>query len=210
MRRARPRAAEPTHCGVLRQRGLDVALPGVGQLLAPRREELDAVVVVGVVRGADHDAQRQAQRARQVGHARGRQRAGEQDVDAGRGEPGLERRLDHVARRSRVLADQHGGPRLRASSDTRPTAWPSRSMKSGVMGACPTVPRMPSVPKYVLLIVGCPRRAIIGSAGRLPARPRARRRWRRRRGPARCARRAPPPPAPPRRWRRVARRPAAR
>jgi len=30
---------------------------------------------------------------------------------------------------------------------TRPTAWPRRSMKSGVTGACPTVPRMPSVPK---------------------------------------------------------------
>ena len=29
---------------------------------------------------------------------------------------------------------------------TRPTAWPRRSMKSGVMGDWPTVPRMPSVP----------------------------------------------------------------
>mmetsp|Transcript_53268 Transcript_53268/g.124851 ORF Transcript_53268/g.124851 Transcript_53268/m.124851 type:complete len:956 (-) Transcript_53268:390-3257(-) len=35
---------------------------------------------------------------------------------------------------------------------TRPTAWPRRSMKSGVIGSCPTVPRMPSVPKYLRLI----------------------------------------------------------
>ena len=30
---------------------------------------------------------------------------------------------------------------------TWPTAWPKRNMKSGVIGSCPTVPRMPSVPK---------------------------------------------------------------
>ena len=33
---------------------------------------------------------------------------------------------------------------------TRPTACARRNTKSGVMGACPTVPRMPSVPKYFL------------------------------------------------------------
>jgi hypothetical protein len=36
---------------------------------------------------------------------------------------------------------------------TRPTAWANRITKSGVMGACPTVPRMPSVPKYFLVMV---------------------------------------------------------
>ena len=30
---------------------------------------------------------------------------------------------------------------------TRATAWPRRSMKSGVIGGVPTWPRMPSVPK---------------------------------------------------------------
>ena len=44
-----------------------------------------AVVVERVVRCADHDAQVQPQRARQVGHARRRQRSRQQDVDAGRG-----------------------------------------------------------------------------------------------------------------------------
>ena len=38
--------------------------------------------------------------------------------------------------------------RLLVRRNTRPTAWPRRSMKSGVMGDWPTVPRMPSVPKY--------------------------------------------------------------
>src|SRR6478736_4609570 len=39
---------------------------------------------------------------------------------------------------------------------TRPTACARRSTKSGVMGASPTVPRMPSVPKYVLLMMVSP------------------------------------------------------
>ena len=89
-------------------------LPGVGQLLALRREELDAVVVERVVRGADHHAQVQPQRARQVGHAGRGQRAGQQHVDAGRGEAGLQRGLEHVAGDARVLADQHRRPRRRS------------------------------------------------------------------------------------------------
>src|ERR1700712_690166 len=36
---------------------------------------------------------------------------------------------------------------------TRPTACASRSTKSGVIGGWPTVPRIPSVPKYFLVIV---------------------------------------------------------
>ena len=69
---------------------------------------------IRVVRGADDDAEVEAQRARQVGDAGRRQRAGEQHVDAGRREAGLERRLDHVARDARVLADQHRRPRAPA------------------------------------------------------------------------------------------------
>ena len=92
----------------LLQRGFDLLLPGVGQLLATRREELDAVVGEGVVRSADHHAQAQPQRAREVGYARRRQRASHQHIDPGRGETGLQGRLDHVARDARVLADQHG------------------------------------------------------------------------------------------------------
>ena len=42
--------------------------------------------------------------------ARGRQRPGEQDVDARRDEAGLERGLEHVPREARVLADQHAAP----------------------------------------------------------------------------------------------------
>jgi hypothetical protein len=37
--------------------------------------------------------------------------------------------------------------RRSSAFSTWPTAWPRRSMKSGVIGGVPTVPRMPSVPK---------------------------------------------------------------
>jgi hypothetical protein len=37
---------------------------------------------------------------------------------------------------------------------TRPTAWARRNTKSGVMGRLPTVPRMPSVPKYLRVMIG--------------------------------------------------------
>ena len=115
-------------------------------------EELDAVVVVRIVRRADHDARRQAQRARQVRDRRRGQRPGQIDVDAGGGEAGLQRGLEQVAGDPRVLADQHGGAhavaRRVSAASTRPAAQPSFSTSSGVIGASPTRPRMPSVPKY--------------------------------------------------------------
>ena len=88
-------------------RTLDRMLDGVGQLGTRGGEELDAVVFERIVRCADDDACRESQRARQI-RDRGRgQRPGEIHVDAGGGEPRLQRRFHQVARNARVLADQH-------------------------------------------------------------------------------------------------------
>ena len=86
---------------------LDLLLDLVGELVAVRAEQLDAVVVVGIVRGRDHHAEVGAHRARQHRDARRRDRAGQQHVHADRGEAGRQRVLDHVAGQARVLADQH-------------------------------------------------------------------------------------------------------
>ena len=86
---------------------LDLELDLVGQLVAVRTEQLDAVVVVRIVRGGDHHAEIGAHRARQHGDRRRRHRAGEQHVHADRGEARHQRGLDHVAGQPRVLADQH-------------------------------------------------------------------------------------------------------
>ena len=89
----------------------DAQLDFVRQLVAVRAEELDAVVVVRIVRRADNDAGRQAQRAGEISDARRRHRARQHDVDARGGKARFEGRFEHVAGHARVFADQHRGPR---------------------------------------------------------------------------------------------------
>ena len=85
---------------------LDFAFDLVAELVAVRPEQLDAVVGVRVMRGRDHHAEIGAHRARQHADRRGRDRTGQQDVHADRGEAGDQRGLDHVAGQAGVLADQ--------------------------------------------------------------------------------------------------------
>jgi len=89
--------------------GFDGEFNVIVELLAIRAKELDAVVVVRVVRSRNDDAGGQTQRARQVSHTRRRQRASQINIDAGGGEPGHERGFEHIAGNARVLADQHAG-----------------------------------------------------------------------------------------------------
>ncbi|MNP30634.1 hypothetical protein D3C76_1237140 [compost metagenome] len=68
-----------------------------------------------------------------------------------------------AATRPASRADSNMYPEIRVSLPIRmrhlpclrkaiPAAQPSLSMKSGVIGNCPTCPRIPSVPKYFLLM----------------------------------------------------------
>ena len=85
--------------------GLDPLLDLVRQLVAVAAEQLDAVVAIGIVRGRDNDADIGAQAARQHRDRRGRQRPDQHHVHAHRDEAGGQRRLEHVARKPGVLAD---------------------------------------------------------------------------------------------------------
>jgi len=87
--------------------GLDGFLESVRKLLPFRIEEFDAVVVIGVVRCADDDAEVGIHLLREHRNGGSRQRAREQHVDACGHEPGLERGLEHVTRNARVLTDEH-------------------------------------------------------------------------------------------------------
>ena len=89
---------------------LDRQLDLVGQFLAVGGEELDAVVVMRVMRGADHDAGLRAHGAGQVGHRRRRHRAEQAHVGTGGHQASLQRSLEHVARNAGDLADQHIRP----------------------------------------------------------------------------------------------------
>ena len=91
----------------LADQALDLLLHRVGQLEAVPAEDLDAVVVVGVVAGADDDAGVGAHADREVRHRRGRHRPAQEHAAPHRGHPGRDRGLEHVAGEAGVLADEH-------------------------------------------------------------------------------------------------------
>ncbi len=86
---------------------LDARLERVGELEAVRPEQLDAVVLVRIVRGGDHHAEIAAHRAGQHRDRRRRDGAEQQNVDADGSEARDQRIFDHVAREPGVLADHH-------------------------------------------------------------------------------------------------------
>jgi len=96
---------------------LDLALDLVGEFEPVWAENLDAVVVIGVVGGRDHNADIGPQGPRQHGDARRRDRAELEHVDADRGEAGDEGGLDHVAGQPGVLADHHAVAMVAAPED---------------------------------------------------------------------------------------------
>ena len=93
----------------LLQRGLDLVLGVVVELEPVGGEQLDPVVLVGIVRGRDDGRQRQPVAAHQQRRRRRRQHARQQRVAAGGGDPGGDRRLEHLAGLARVADDQHLG-----------------------------------------------------------------------------------------------------
>ena len=106
-RDARPRCHRRTRDRAAVELGFDGFFDLIGELAAFRVEELDAVVVVQIVRRADDDAEIAFELAREIGDARSGQRTDQHDVDARGDEAGFERGFEHVARQARVLADEH-------------------------------------------------------------------------------------------------------
>ena len=92
------------------QRSLDRRLGGVGQFVAISGKELDAVILIGIVRSADDNTRRQSQCTRQIRDPRRRHRTHQQYIDTGRRQPRLQRRLQHITGNAGVLADQHRWP----------------------------------------------------------------------------------------------------
>ncbi len=86
---------------------LDRQLDRIRQLVAVGAEQLDAIVLVGIVRCRDHHADVGPQRAGQQGHPGRRQRAQQDHIHAHRHEARGQRRLQHVAGEPGVLADHH-------------------------------------------------------------------------------------------------------
>ena len=98
---------------------LDLGLDLVGQLEAVGGEDLDAVVLVRIVRRADHEARVRAHRPGDERDPGRGQRAHQQHVGAGGDDPRLQRALQHVAGQARVLADHDASRALGAAEPLR-------------------------------------------------------------------------------------------
>ena len=91
------------------QIGLDALQQALLHFLPVAVDELDPVVMIGVVAGGDHDAAVKVVRTGDVGHAGGAGHMQQISVRPGGGEAGAEGRLIHVAGATGVLADDHLG-----------------------------------------------------------------------------------------------------
>jgi hypothetical protein len=80
---------------------------GVGELHPIRAEELDPVILEGVMGGGDHDAEVGAQTAGEHGDGGRRQRPGEDHVHARAQEAGGQRLFEHITGEAGILADEH-------------------------------------------------------------------------------------------------------
>ncbi len=128
----------------------------VGQLVPVAPEQLDAVVGVRVVRRRDDDADIGAQAARQHRDRRGRQRPDQHDIHAHRDET---RRSAPVRACSPIAACPCRSRRDACVSPLwkhSPTAIATLSAVSGVIGSLFAVPRIPSVPNSLRVILSYP------------------------------------------------------
>ena len=87
--------------------GFDLGFIGIGQFVAIRAEQLDAIVMIGVMAGRNHHAQIGTHRPGEHSHRRGRHRPQLDDIHPHRGEPRGQRRFHHITRKPRVLADNN-------------------------------------------------------------------------------------------------------
>ena len=204
------------------------ALDPVRKLVAVGREELDAIVLEGVVRRRNHDPQIGMQRAGQHGHRGRRHRPDQHHVHAHRDETRGQRRLEQVTRKPGVLADDDpGGDDRRAETagprPCRPGAPPRRSWDR--RWPCPECRRWPnSVRGHAFPSPGRDNRfsrgpsyhmdnaakGVIWRLTRMPSRRRGPDGSRRRRAPGSAGPRARHRTAPPRSTRRGGARPAHR
>ncbi len=111
----------------LLQLRLDGQLDLIGQLGAGGGKELDAIVVEGVVGGADDDTGHRGLGAGHQGDRRRRHGPQQLDVDTRRHQARLQRRLEHIAGNAGILADDDRATTLAAGLPGKyPTAGPAQ------------------------------------------------------------------------------------
>ena len=109
--------------------GEDVGFDGmfqlIGELVAVCAEDLDAIVLPGIVRRRNHDAGGELVEARQIRNPRGRDHAGADHLDLCRLQPCRQSGANPCARLARVLAD-HGLRLARVANQVVPQCAPNQ------------------------------------------------------------------------------------
>ena len=103
--------------------GFNLIFNFVGKLKTIRPEQFDAIVLIGIMRGRNHNANISAQRAGEKRNARRRYRAKQKHIHAHGGETGHQRRLNHIARQPRILAN-HNPVTMLAAAKIAPRRQP--------------------------------------------------------------------------------------
>ena len=126
--------------------GLDFVFQLVGELVAVGAEDLDAVVLPGIVRGRDDDPGGETIGAREVRHARRGDDAGAHHLHLRGLQPGGQDRADPGARFARVLPDDDASGVFQRAASRCPSARPMAYTVRRSSGYSPATPRIPSVP----------------------------------------------------------------
>ena len=91
----------------------------IWQLGALTGKELDAIIVMRIVRGTDDNAGLRLKSTGQIGHCRSWHRPQKLHIGAGSSQPSLKSRLEHIAGNARVLANQNAALAVLAESHAR-------------------------------------------------------------------------------------------
>ena len=110
---------------------LDLGFLRVGELQAIRAEQLDAVILIGVVARRYHHPEIRAQAAREHGDGRRGQGPDDHHIHARADEAGGECRFQHVPRQARILADHHAMA-MRAAVEELPRRLTEAQRRAGI------------------------------------------------------------------------------
>ena len=147
--------------------GLDPGLRGVGELQAVALEDLDPVVLEGVVGGGDHDGRIGLHVHGEEGHGRRGKHPHGEGIDAHGTDARHEGILDHRARKARVPADEDAVPAPRVAEEARDGLAHAKNElgRHGVLVGHPANPVRPEEFSFFFCHGVCPPPARFGRKG---------------------------------------------
>ena len=118
--------------------GFNALFQCIRKLGARCGEKLDAIIGKGVMRGRDDNTGFGTEGSRQISNARRGHRPQQRHINASGRQPRLQRRFEHVARDTRILADQYPRAARFTHQDPpyRPAQLEHKIRRDGVLSHC--------------------------------------------------------------------------